>query len=58
MQHFYKHMTIVSEYNFKPFPQGVVFPKKRKKYKIFQRLATSSRHNSAMIKDQRKFITK
>jgi len=32
--------------------------KKRKKLKFCQRLATSDRHNSAMIIDRRKFITK
>jgi len=39
---------------FENSPVRVVFPKKTQ---FFQRLATSSRHNSAVIIDRRKFIT-
>ena len=43
---------------FKILPSGVVFPKNEKILTKFQRLATSGRHNSAMITDHQKFTTK
>ena len=47
-EHFWKH-----------FPAMGHFSKKTtRNRKLFQRLATSDRHNSAMIIDRRKFITK
>jgi len=49
---------ILSEQNFDNFLERGPFSKKRKNSKFFQRLATSGRHNSAMIIDRRKFITK
>ena len=38
--------------------KGWFFDKTTRKWFFFQRLATSGRHNSAMIIDRRKFITK
>jgi len=51
---------ILSEQNFqkKKFSVRGRFLKKRKKIEFFQRLATSGRHNSTMIIDRRKFVTK
>jgi len=52
------HRWIRSEYNFENFTVRGRFWKIRKKSIFFQRLATSGRHNSALIIDRRKFITK
>jgi len=48
---------ILSEQNFENFPVTGRFSKKRQKFDIFQRLATSGRHNSALITERRKFTT-
>jgi len=47
----------LSEENFENFPVRGRFSKKAK-ISFFQLLATSGRHNSAMVIDRRKFITK
>jgi len=52
------HTTRRSVSLWKLSEKGVVFPKTCKNLKFFKGLATSGRHNSAMITDRRKFITK
>jgi len=50
---------IFLEQNFENFPvMGRFSQKPKNKFDFFQRLATSGRHNSAMITDRQKFITK
>jgi len=49
---------ILSAQNFENFPVRGRFFQKMQKLKLFQHLATSGRHNSAMITDRRKFSTK
>ena len=49
----------LSEQNFGNFPlRGRFSPKKTQNWALFPSLATSGRHNYAMIIDRRKFITK
>jgi len=48
----------LSELNFEHFPVRSRFFKKTQKIHFFQRLATSDRHNTALITDRWKFATK